>query len=129
MNSCVQGFREKTAFNFVIESEQGRFLGACGVDKFDVENQRCNLAYWVRSSETRRGVASGAAKALVDWTFKSTDLVRLEILVAVDNLKSRRVAVKTGAQEEGTLRCRLLLHARYHDAVLHSIVKAELPAA
>ena len=113
----------------MIESVQGRFLGACGIDKFELENQRCNLGYWVRTSATRGGVATAAARALADWAFRSTDLVRLEILVAVGNIASRRVAAKIGAQEEGTLRSRLLLHGRYHDSILYSIIRSGAPAA
>lgn len=119
----IENFSARTAFNFVIESEQGNFLGACGVDKFEVENQRCNLGYWVRTSATKCGVATSAARALASWAFQSTEMVRLEILVAVGNIASRRVALKAGAQEEGTLRSRLLLHGRYHDSMLYSIIR------
>ena len=125
----IDNFAAKRAFNFVIESEQGEFLGACGLDRFDLEDQLCNLAYWVRSSATGRGVATSAANALADWAFRATDFVRLEIIVACGNAASRRVATKVGAREEGTLRSRLLLHGRYHDSVLYSIIRAGLPAA
>jgi RimJ/RimL family protein N-acetyltransferase len=49
-------------------------------------------------------------------------LNRIEILVAVDNLASQRVAAKVGAVREGILRNRLLLHGKIHDAVMFSLI-------
>jgi len=57
------------------------------------------------------------------WAFASTELVRLEILVAISNLPSQRVAEKAGAVREGVLRRRLLLHGVSHDAVMFSLTR------
>ncbi len=81
------------------------------------------LRYWVRSSATRAGVATAAVHALRDWAFLTTDLIRLEIVVAIGNLASLRVAEKSGATREGIQRSRLLLHGRAHDAVMYSLTR------
>ena len=52
----------------------------------------------------------------------NTDLCRLEILVAVGNVASIRVAEKIGGVGEGILRSRLLLHGEFHHAVLFSVI-------
>ena len=119
----VPAFELKTAFEFAIVAEGGRYLGGCGLNQFDAINRRANLGYWVRSSETRRGVATAAVLALRDWAFASTDLIRLEILVAVGNTASHRVAEKAGAAREGILLRRLLLHGRPHDATMFSLTR------
>ena len=59
---------------------------------------------------------------LADYGFKELKLNRIEILVAVDNLASQRVAAKAGAVREGILRNRLLLHGKIHDAVMFSLI-------
>ena len=58
-----------------------------------------------------------------DWGFAQTDLVRLEVLIAVDNTASRRVAEKTGAVYEGTHRSRLLIHGTRHDAAMYAFIR------
>ena len=113
----------RTFYEFAITSADGRYLGACGVNQLDAVNRRANLGYWVRSSAAGHGVAPTAVKLLAAWAFEQTDLIRLEILVATANARSLRVAEKTGAKQEGTLRKRLLLHGESHDAVLFSLTR------
>lgn len=85
-----------------------------------------NLGYWVRTSRTRSGVASAATRLIARFGFLSLGLQRLEIVVAVGNQASERVAEKAGATREGVLRKRLLIHGQPHDAVLYSLVAEDL---
>jgi ribosomal-protein-serine acetyltransferase len=112
-------------YSFVISAPDGEFLGGCGLNQINTVNRFANLGYWVRTSATGRGVATAAVRELARFTFASTNLVRLEILCAVDNVRSQRVAEAAGALCEGVLRSRLLLHGRPVDAVLHSLVRGE----
>lgn len=123
--SVIEAFQNKTTFEFVVESVEGRVLGCGGLNQLDPVNRRCNLGYWIRTSATRRGAATSTVQALAEWAFRETDLVRLEILISVGNHASRKVAERSGAQLEGILRSRLLIHGRYDDAVLYSIVRGE----
>jgi ribosomal-protein-serine acetyltransferase len=115
----------RTAYELVILSQDGRFLGGCGLNQIDAANQRANLGYWVRSSARGRGVATAAVRQLVRWGFENTDLVRLEVLVSIQNKRSLRVAEKSGAWREGILRKRLMLHGTAHDAVVFSFVRPD----
>jgi RimJ/RimL family protein N-acetyltransferase len=123
LEAQVAAFRAGTAYEFAIVGPDDRYLGACGINQIDSANKRANLAYWVRSSATRCGVATAAVRQLAEWTFANTDLIRLDILVSVENVASLRVAERVGAVREGLLRKRLLLHGRSHDAVLFSLVR------
>ena len=119
----VQAFQERTEFAFAITSSAGDYLGGCGLNRIDALNRRGNLGYWVRSSARGHGVATAAVKLARDWGFAQTDLVRLEVLIAVDNTASRRVAQKTGAVYEGTHRSRLLIHGTRHDAAMYAFIR------
>jgi RimJ/RimL family protein N-acetyltransferase len=121
----VPAFRDGSAFEFAIVAPNGRYLGGYGLNQVDKINKRANLAYWVRSSVTRRGVAMTAVGLLREWGFRYTDLVRLEVVIAVENLASLRVAQKAGAEFEGTLRKRLWLHGIAHDAAMFSFTRTE----
>jgi RimJ/RimL family protein N-acetyltransferase len=101
----------------------GVFAGGCGIGQINQANQFANLGYWVRTSMAGRGIATAAALKLMSWAFENTRLNRLEIVIAVDNLRSHRVAEKVGARCEGTLRQRLILDGRTVDAVMYSIVR------
>jgi RimJ/RimL family protein N-acetyltransferase len=123
LEAQVRAFEEGTAFEFAMVAEDGAYLGGCGLNQIDQANHRANLGYWVRSTATRRGVATTGVRALRDWAFRQTTLIRLEIVVAAGNLASLRVAEKVGAAREGTLHRRLILHGRPHDAVMFSLTR------
>ncbi len=116
-------WRARTQFQFVILSEDDEILGGCGLDKLNEEHKFANLGYWVRSWATRSGVATEAVQAVRDWAYENTDLNRLEIVVAVSNVASARVAEKAGAIFEGTLRNRINLHGESHDAFVYSFAR------
>jgi ribosomal-protein-serine acetyltransferase len=119
----IAAFERATAFEFAIVGAEEAYLGGCGLNQLDVANRRANLGYWVRSSAARQGVATAAVRLLREWAFASTDLIRLEILVAVGNAASCRVAEKSGAVREGVLRSRLILHDVVHDATMFSFAR------
>jgi len=110
-------------FHFVIEDSAGAFLGTCGLNQLRPEHRMANLGYWVRKSAAGRGVATQAVRRLAEFAFRETELVRLEIVVALDNAASMRVAEKAGAIREGIAHQRLRLHGRSQDAMVYAIVR------
>lgn len=119
----VTAFREGSAYEFAIVSSDGGYLGACGLNQVDKVNRRANLGYWVRTTASHRGVATTAVELIRSWGFQHTDLARLEVIVAEGNVASQRVAEKSGAIREGTLRSRLLLRGVRHDATMFSFIR------
>ena len=110
-------------YNFAIVDPDGRYLGGCGLNQVNRTHRFANLGYWVRTSATGRGVATESVRQLEQFAFRHTDLVRLEIVCAVGNARSQRVAERAGAVREGVMRSRLLLHDRPVDAVMYSLVR------
>ena len=121
---CKDAREAGTEYNFVITDDRGAFLGGCGLNQIKRDHRLANLGYWVRTSAACRGVATSAVRELATFAFAETDLLRLEIVAAVDNRASQRVAEKAGAIREGVLRDRLFLHGKSHDAVLFCIVRS-----
>lgn len=126
LEAQAAAFKSRVAYEFAIVSNGGAYLGGCGLNQIDALNRRANLGYWVRTSATRRGVATAAVSLLTRWAFEHTDLVRLEILAATSNVASQRVAERSGAYREGTLRNRLLVQGRSQDAVIFSLLRTDV---
>jgi len=129
VQSQVKAFAESTEYSFVVRDSSGLVMGACGLNHIDRLYRTANLGYWVRSSQTRRGIATVAARQLAIWAFNHTDLLRLEVLASVENTASQRVALKAGAVREGILRSRLLLSGRSHDGAVYSFVRGDFSLA
>jgi ribosomal-protein-serine acetyltransferase len=86
-----------------------------------------NLGYWVRPSRQGQGLASQTTRQLAKAAFADlAELNRLEILVVPDNLASQRTALAAGATREGLLRQRLLVRGDLQDAILFSLVRADI---
>ena len=111
--------------DFVITDDHGRFLGGVGLNAFNSMHRYANLGYWLRDSARGQGAATQAVRLLADWAFRETDTDRLEIVAAVGNVASQRVAERAGATREGLLRQVLLLNGQRHDAAVFSILRSD----
>jgi RimJ/RimL family protein N-acetyltransferase len=122
-----EAWQKGKEFDFAIfDVETDTFLGAVGLNQFNREHQFANLGYWVRASSMGQGVAPAATLLVARFAFQDLGLSRIEIVIATENIRSRRVAEKAGAKKEGILRRRLIIGDRIHDAVMYSIVAADL---
>jgi ribosomal-protein-serine acetyltransferase len=120
-------WKKGVAYEFAIfDAGDGTMLGGCGLNGVDKISHCANLGYWVRTGRTSRGVATAAARLLAKWGFETLELKRIEILVAVSNGRSLRVAEKVGAKREGILRSRLNLTGKNEDAAMHSLIPGEI---
>lgn len=129
VRSCGEGWGRGDEFGFaVFEREGGGFLGGVGLSQLNRNHGFANLGYWVRRTRQGRGVAPAAARLAARFAFEDLGLNRVEIVVAAENVRSQRAAEKAGARREGVLRRRLLLAGRLHDAVMYSLVPADMDA-
>jgi RimJ/RimL family protein N-acetyltransferase len=110
----------------IFAKDSGRFLGGVGINFINRVHQMANLGYWVRTSEAGHGVATTATRLAARFGFEELGMQRIEIVAAVDNIASQRVAEKAGAMREGVLRRRLLIRGESLDAVLFSMVPEDL---
>jgi RimJ/RimL family protein N-acetyltransferase len=110
----------------IFEKDGGGLLGGVGLNFINRVHQMANLGYWVRTTAHGRGTATMATRLAARFGFEELGLRRLEIVAAVGNLPSQRVAEKAGARREGVLRNRLLIRGESLDAVLFSLVPADL---
>jgi RimJ/RimL family protein N-acetyltransferase len=109
----------------IIERPGGRFVGATGINQIDKVVRRANLGYWLRTSATGRGYATLSTLMVARWAFETQGLERIEIVVAMGNLPSQRVAERVGAMREGIARKRLRVGSEQHDALMFSLVRGD----
>jgi ribosomal-protein-serine acetyltransferase len=111
-----------TQFAFVItDAQQGTFLGGTGLNHINYFYRLANVGYWVRTSATGRGIATRAARLVARFGVEQVGLLRAEIVVAVGNQASQRVAEKAGAKCEGVLRNRLIVGDNILNAFMYSL--------
>jgi len=119
-------WEENTLFAFAItDANTGEVLGGCGLGQKHSVYHYSNLGYWVRSSRQGQGIAGRAAKLIAKFGFEQAGIIRAEIVVAVPNERSRRVAEKVGAHYEGILLNRMVVGKTIYDAHMFSLLPSD----
>lgn len=111
---------------YVIELD-GRFCGQLTIGNVTHGSLRSAwIGYWVPSSATGGGVATGALALGLDHCFGPVMLHRVEATVRPENAASRAVLAKVGFREEGLLRRYLLVDDEWRDHLLVAITAEEV---
>jgi len=111
------------SYDFAITGAgNGDLVGGCGIDRIQSRDCQGNLYYWVRTSQTKKGIATAAARALASFGLGPLHLIRLELIVAEANFAGQAVAEKIGASREIRLPNRLILQGEILHAYLFSIL-------
>ena len=117
-------WQERTLFAFAI-MQNNELLGSCTLSSIHPIYHFCNVGYWVRTDKRGQGIAGRAAKLAARFAFENVGLVRAEIVIALDNMASRRVAEKIGAHYEGILLNRMIVGTAICDAHMYSLLPSD----
>ncbi|WP_266168272.1 GNAT family N-acetyltransferase [Dyella subtropica] len=121
------GWQRGELFAFaIVDTETQTVVGGLGLNQFNRQHRSANLGYWIRHSRQGGGIASEAVSVIARFGFDTLGLVRVEIVVAEDNLASRRCAEKAGAHFEGIARQRLMIADVPVDAAIYALIPADL---
>jgi RimJ/RimL family protein N-acetyltransferase len=112
-------------YAFAISDEQNRIVGGCSLSHIHPVYHFCNLGYWVRTSRHGEGIAARATKLVAQFAFEKVKLIRAEIVIAVGNEYSKRVAEKAGAHYEGILLNRMVVGKDFYDAHMYSLLPSD----
>jgi len=121
---AISSWNEDKAYEFVIiDQEDGKIAGCCGLNQISRVDSVCNLGYWVRASKLKLGAARQATLLLKEIGLNEIGLNRLEIVVATGNVPSQRVAESVGALYEGIQHQRLKVQETVHDAKMYALLR------
>lgn len=119
-------WEDGTLFAFALtDAKSGSVLGGCSLSHIHPVYHLCNLGYWVRTSRRGEGIAVRATRLAARYAFEKVGLIRVEIVMAVNNTASRRVAEKAGAHYEGILHNRMVVGREIYDAHMYSLIPAD----
>ncbi len=87
----------------IADPSTDELIGGAGFDRVAPGRGQAEIGYWTAPWARRRGVATGALRALTRHAFQR-GLERLELLTHWDNPASQRVALAAGYRREGVRR-------------------------
>jgi RimJ/RimL family protein N-acetyltransferase len=99
--------------------DDGEFLGLALAPTIDRQTQTAELGYVVAPSARGRGVATEALRRLTEWAL-AEGMLRIELLISVENPASQKVAERCGYVREGVLRNAYVKPGRREDTEVWS---------
>lgn len=116
----AEDFRSGKAVVFAVTlKSDSTLIGAMGLD-IQRKHDRAEMGYWIGKPYWNHGYATEAAKAVLDFGFKTLGLHRIHASHFAGNVASGRVMQKAGMQFEGTMRGRVKKAGRYIDIATYA---------
>ena len=112
----------------ILQDEQGKgfvcgiflndaLVGTCGYHP--IEGLEVTIGYWLAASATGKGIITRCTKCLICYAFDHLKLHKVNIPVAVENVRSRAVCERLNLKVEGIKPGAEYLYGRYVDHVLY----------
>lgn len=115
----MSNWTNELEYTFAIRNNAGDLLGVISLHIYDKQNDVASIGYWMNSDFTGKGYCTQALKLLIASTLKPLDLIRVEVIVAKENVASQKVAENAGAQFESFQINRLRIKGHPIDARMY----------
>ncbi len=114
----------RTRFMFaVVSKEDDRLIGAIELKIGDFQNGE--IGYIIHPDYWGRGIATEAAKQMVNIGFEHFRLHRIQATCDPNNIASSKVLEKIGMSKEGILRENILIKSGWRDSAVYSVLETE----
>lgn len=104
---------------------KGKIAGTVGFNYVDRMSRVGEIGYWLGESYEGKGIMTRALKAFINYGFSTLNLNRIEMTVAVENERSRRLPERLGFTKEGRLRKVQWLYDHFVDHIMYSLLAEE----
>lgn len=111
-------------FGVTLRSE-GRVFGTAGCFWASRESRCMELGYALDEPMWGRGLATEAARAILEYVFAHFDVERVQARCKKENVASARIMEKLGMRYEGTLRSALYHQGRFWDVEYWALLRGE----
>ena len=111
----------------IFEKESTECIGQIAFFLVDVKNHFAEIEYCIGRAFQRRGYATEAARAVIDYGFDKIHLHKVQICHRESNFASGKVIDKCGLYCEGMLRDYFYLDGKYEGRKYYSMLENERP--
>ena len=109
----------------IVHRETGRVIGTIGYMSYTPDNATVEVGYSLARAYWGQGLMTEALTAVIDETFRTLDIHRIEALHFTDNPASGRVMAKCGMTHEGHMRERVCCKGVFRDVEMWGILRGD----
>jgi len=91
-------------FAIVSAADRDQLLGSISLMRFSWKDSRAEVGYWLARDARGEGHVTRAVRLIVDWGIRHLGLERIDLMAALGNPASQRVAERCGFAREAVLR-------------------------
>ncbi|MEO6602570.1 MAG: GNAT family protein [Polyangiaceae bacterium] len=118
--------QEELDYAIALRSTPRLLIGGVGVSWHPRKHRVMELGYVLAKEHWGQGLMPEAARALIEYAFRTTPVERIYAPVFAQNAKSRRAAEKIGLRFEGVLRSSVEFRGERRDEAVYAIVRGDL---
>lgn len=109
----------------VVRIEDDALIGTCTLAQIDADHRRAEIGFMLRPDCWGRGYMTEAVHALLEFSFRTLNLHRIEADVDPRNTSSIRLLERFGFQREGYVRERWFVGEEINDGILYGLLHRE----
>lgn len=120
----LNAWENKTALTMGVWYKED-LVGLISFHEIVLLHRYCSIGYWLAESFQGKGIMTEACKAMINYAFEKLDLYKVEIKVATENHKSRKIPESLGFQQEGIRRQIEWVNRSFKDHAWYGLLKSE----
>ena len=126
LSKYINGYNQNDYYRWaIILNETNECIGQIAFFLIDKKNHFGEIEYCVGSKFQRKGFATEATKALIEFGFDKINLHKIQVCHKSINEPSKKLIQKCGFKYEGTLRDFFYMDGQYVDRLYYSMLKDE----
>ena len=121
----INNYQYDSTYYWGIYLKNGEMIGSAGITITSEYDFKGELGYKIGSRWWNQGYSSEAARAVIDYMFRNTDIERIDAFSPVENPASKKVMEKAGMHYEGILQHYYKTRNGFHNCTLYGIIRNE----
>jgi ribosomal-protein-alanine N-acetyltransferase len=126
LHKYISSYQQDSFYRWIIvEKDSLAGIGQISIFLVDDKNHWCEIEYCIGSEFQRKGFATEATKAIIDFSFSSVNFHKIQVCHKENNMASKGLIQKCGFKYEGTLRDYFYMDGEYVSRCFYSMLRSE----